>query len=138
MDKLKYIIIFLLTGSSALVYGDASLCVEPMPGEITSVQEMTMTGKSSIHPGATLRIRVADKEMITSPKAGGKIEGLDINKSHLVKIIQGNKIRVSFWLKAKEYEKDGKADLCLRYYKVYGNFSVQSANNKPGKPCICH
>ena len=124
-----YLIAILFLVNTSLVYAatDGSICVGSMP-EKKAYTDMPMTmAPSYVGPGETLTIRIGDKEMSTSPTSGGRIDGLAIEKKHLIQIRRRNTTIVSFWF---DFKKENATELCLWYYKGYGTFTLFHATDK--------
>jgi hypothetical protein len=78
-------------------------------------------------------IQIGSRKVAASTEGGVAIDGLSLNKTHLVKILRDGKLAESFRF---NFAKEGSNHLCLWYKSLYETWSLWPAKSSKDK-CRC-
>jgi hypothetical protein len=135
--KLQVIVICLIFTGAAQAQSKSSetetgvVCVSAVPKP--NSEPISLSNPDGGNRSFNYTIQIGSRKVIASTERKVEIEGLSLNKTHLVKILRDGKLVESFRF---NFTKEGSNHLCLWYKSLYETWSLWPAKDSKDK-CRC-
>src|SRR5262249_21341040 len=107
------------------------VCVSTVPNP--NSEPMSLGNPDGGNRSFNYTIQIGSRKVAASTERAVAIEGLSLNKTHLVKILRDGKLVESFRF---NFTKQGGNHLCLWYKSLYETWSLSPAKDSKSK-CRC-
>src|SRR5262245_516331 len=135
--KLQVIIICLIFTGVAQAQSKSSrtetgvVCVSTVPK--SNSKPISLGNPDGGNRSFNYTIQIGSRKVSASTERAVTIEGLSLNRTHLVKILRDDKLAESFRF---NFTKEGSNHLCLWYKSLYETWSLWPAKSSKDK-CRC-
>jgi hypothetical protein len=132
--KLQAVVICLILTGAAQAQSKSSetetgvVCVSAVPKP--NSEPISLGNPDGGNRSFNYTIQIGSRKVAASTEGAVRIDGLSLSKTHLVKILRGDKLVESFRF---NFAKEESNHLCLRYKSLYETWSLWPAKGSKDK-----